>query len=175
MEQRKSRKRVFLAFGLTLTFLLFTAGVYAPHGACFDTGGEVKSLGLLWAYDTEAVVRFFESLDATQLACYGEFLQIWDMLFAALYGLFYASWIGVLFGRARWFSLLPVAAAMMLDWMENLLEIQMIHQFAQGEVVSAVFVDVGSVLNSAKWVATTLIFVVLVVGVVQKIRTWIAR
>lgn len=170
MAHRDNKKPVYLALALTFIFLLFTGWVYTPHGACFETGSEVKSLGLLWAYDADTVVAFFAAMNPTQLACYREFLQIWDMAFAALYGVFYASWIGVLFRQRRLIWLLPVFAAVLLDWTENGLEIQMIRQFMSTGQPSAVFVDLGSALNSIKWVAMSAIFVALVIGLISRLR-----
>lgn len=175
MEQKRNRNPVFLAAALSLIFFFFAGWVYAPYGACFETGGKVKSLGLLWSYDTDTVLGFFDAMDPVQLTCYLEFLQIWDVLFAALYGVFYASWIGVLFSQRRWIWLLPVAIAVLLDWTENFAEAQMVQQFMGGQQVSAVFVDTGSVLNSAKWIATSAVFVVLGVGIIQSMRLRLQR
>ena len=60
-----------------------------------------NSLGLSFYYTKDMVLNFFELRSKNQLICYSEFLKIWDVIFAVIYTMMYASWIAYLLKNKR--------------------------------------------------------------------------
>lgn len=160
----------FKAFVLTAIFILYSVLVYGPRAECFEMNEGIKSLGLSFSYNFNTVITFFEVRTRGQLECYEYFLTYWDVVFAALYGIMYAAWINALFSRRKllWFT--PVLFAVIFDWTENYFEIQMIIDYLEGDILSEDFIKLGSAVNSLKWICSWTIFIVLILGVVRKLK-----
>lgn len=155
----------------TLAFFAYTGAVYVPQGKCFALEGGVKSLGLLFSYGAEEVQSFLTARSSDQIQCYLQFLMTWDAIFALGYGLMYGSWIYVLFPRHRWMGWVPVGLAVLLDVAENFTEISCIqHHLRHGELLESLIYR-SSMLNSAKWISTGLVFTTLLFGVLRKMKT----
>ena len=92
----QKNKNLYLAIGSTTVFILYIIFFLRDISSCFFLQGENNSLGLSFFYTKEMVQNFFEIRNQEQLACYSEFLKIWDIVFAVIYTVMYASWIALL-------------------------------------------------------------------------------
>ena len=164
------KRPFFKAFVLTAILILYSVLVYGPRAECFELNEGIKSLGLSFSYNFNAVITFFEARTREQLKCYEHFLTYWDVVFAALYAIMYAAWINALFSRRKLLWLTPVIFAVTFDWMENYFEIQMISDYLEGKILSEGFIKLGSAVNSLKWICSWTIFIVLIVGTVKKLK-----
>ena len=89
----KNHRTLYFAIGSTLAMFLYAKIIlgHFSRGFTIDVGS--NSLGLSFYYTLDMVQNFFELKNRTQLLCYRQFLQIWDIIFALVYTLTYASWI----------------------------------------------------------------------------------
>ena len=163
----KDRKILYLAFGSTLVFIIYSVVFLEPAGKCFRLDEGSNSLGLSFSYTLEMVQNFFDLRNQEQLDCYSEFLRIWDILFAIIYTTMYSSWMMVFIEKKRKLLAFPLLA-MIADWSENLVEVMMINKYTQGEVISETTVMIGSNLNSLKWILQSITFAILLVGIISK-------
>lgn len=171
MPLKNRTKANRFAIVTTLAFFAYTGAVYVPQGKCFAVEGGVKSLGLLFSYGAEEVQSFLSARSADQIQCYLQFLFTWDAIFALGYGLMYGFWICVLMPRYRWMGWIPLGLAVVLDMAENFTEISVIqHHLRHAELLESLIYR-GSMLNSAKWISTGLVFTTLLFGVFRKLKT----
>ena len=85
VESFLSRHALQLALGSTVVFVLYSVLVLDPTGKCFRLEEGSNSLGLTFSYSLQMVQEFFDLRSSSQLDCYREFLQIWDVIFAVIY------------------------------------------------------------------------------------------
>lgn len=171
MPPKKHTNAIRFAILATLAFFAYAGAVYAPQGKCFAVDEGIKSLGLLFSYGAEEVQSFLTARSSDQIHCYLQFLMTWDVIFALGYGLMYGSWIYVLMPRNRWFGWVPVGLAVLFDVAENFTEISLIqHDLIEAELLESLIYK-GSMLNSAKWISTGLVFATLLFGVFRKLKT----
>jgi hypothetical protein len=103
---------------------------------------------------------------------YINFNQVWDSLFALIYGVMYAAWVSILFKpyskKFRVLNLLPFAQVL-FDWFENFsLAALSKHYLADGTISSSIAL-IASTSSSIKWVFSLLVYGVILVGVVMRI------
>lgn len=168
----ESRRTLYLAMGSTLAFILYSTLVLDPVGKCFRIEGSSNSLGLTFTYTLQMVQDFFELRSLNQLDCYKEFLQIWDVIFAVIYASMYSFWIMYFFNNPRLLFIAPLLA-MVADWIENIAEILMINSYQDSNTISGTLVSVGSGVNMVKWVMLSLTYLILLTGIVVKIRSFL--
>ena len=169
-----NRRILSLATGSTVAFILYSVLILEPVGKCFMVEDGSNSLGLTFSYTLQMVQDFFEVRTQDQLDCYVEFLQIWDVMYAAIYASMYCFWIMYFYHDRRLFLLVPVLA-MVADWAENFVEIMMINAYLDSNTISETLVSVGSGLNMIKWVFFSLIYLILAVGIRTKIKSVLRR
>jgi hypothetical protein len=163
-----------MALGSTFAFMLYSLLVLAPAGKCFNVDGGSNSLGLTFSYTLGMVLDFFESRSTSQLDCYSEFLQIWDVMFAIIYTSMYCFWILYFFQNRRILLVIPLLG-MVADWSENIVEIMMINSYLDSNTISETLVSVGSGLNMFKWIMSTLTYLVIFAGIGIKIKSVMNR
>ena len=146
-----NNKILLLALTSTLVFIIYTALIFSRVSGCFTLEDESNSLGLSFSYNIELVLSFFDSRSQEQLLCYGEFLKIWDIIFAVVYTTMYASWIALLLKNKYLYLIIPILA-MICDWSENYLEILMLESYLQSNFIRQNLVSLGSGINSFKWI-----------------------
>ncbi|MDA8759468.1 hypothetical protein N9M83_04470 [Candidatus Poseidonia alphae] len=171
--QHPGQKRtLYFAFASTLAFILYSTLVLDPVGKCFRLEESSNSLGLTFTYTLQMVEDFFELRSQNQLECYREFLQLWDVIFAVIYASMYGFWIMYFFNNRRVFLIAPLLA-MVADWIENITEILMINGYLDSDTISGTLVSVGSGINAVKWMMLTLTYLILIAGIVTKIRSFL--
>ncbi len=169
-ESFVSRHALSMALGSTLAFILYTVLVLGRPGECFKVDDGPNSLGLTFSYTLEMVQEFFDLRSSSQLDCYREYLQIWDVIFAVIYTSMYCFWILYLFNGRRIFLIIPILG-MIADWAENITEILMINSYLDSDSISETVVSIGSGLNMIKWIMLMLTYLILLIGIFNKIKS----
>lgn len=173
-ESFVSRHALSMALGSTLAFILYTVLVSGRPGECFKVDDGPNSLGLTFSYTLEMVQEFFDLRSSSQLDCYREFLQIWDVIFAVIYTSMYCFWILYLFNGRRIFLIIPILG-MIADWAENITEIMMINSYLDSNTISETLVSVGSGINMMKWIMLTLTYLIVFAGIGIKIKSAVSK
>ena len=173
-DSHVTRRTLYMALGSTLAFILYSVLIFAPAGKCFNVADGSNSLGLTFSYTLQMVQEFFESRSTSQLDCYSEFLQIWDVMFAIIYTSMYCFWILYFFQNRRILLVIPLLG-MVADWSENIVEIMMINSYLDSNTISETLVSVGSGLNMFKWIMSTLTYLVIFAGIGIKIKSVMNR
>ena len=170
----KNNRTLYLAIGFTLVFFLFLTYILAPFSSCFKLDSGANSLGISFSYTLEMVQNFFESRTEEQLLCYGEFLQIWDAIFAFVYTLMYVSWIVYFFNNKRLFLIFPILC-MIADWAENYVESFMLEIYLNSSPISETLVSIGSGINSFKWMLSSITYLIILLGIIIKLKTFLTK
>jgi hypothetical protein len=165
----KNNRTLCLAIGFTLVFFLYLTYILVPFSNCFKLDVGSDSLGISFSYTKEMVQKFFESRTQEQLLCYGEFLKIWDAIFAFVYTLMYLSWIMYFFNNKRLFLIIPILG-MIADWAENYVELFMLETYLNLSPISERLVSLGSGINSFKWVLSSITYLIILIGIAIKIK-----
>lgn len=173
-DSHVTRRTLYMALGSTFAFILYSVLIFAPAGKCFNVADGSNSLGLTFSYTLQMVQEFFESRSTSQLDCYSEFLQIWDVMFAIIYTSMYCFWILYFFQNRRILLVIPLLG-MVADWSENMVEIMMINSYLDSNTISETLVSVGSGLNMFKWIMSTLTYLVIFAGIGIKIKSVMNR
>ena len=174
IKYSKNQRTLYFAIGFTLAFFLYITFVLSPFGSCFAVDVGSNSLGLSFSYTKEMVQNFFESRTQKQLLCYSQFLQIWDMIFALVCTLMYASWIMYFFKNNRIFLAIPILG-MISDWAENYVELLMIKAYLNSSPISEILVSLGSGINSIKWVLSSLTYLIILVGIIIILKNFLTK
>jgi hypothetical protein len=149
-----------------------------------------QSLAMSFGFSYEMVEAYLSIRTAEMISVFIEFNRIWDNIFALLYGLMYILWISLLFkpysAKAKWLNLFPITQTI-FDWLENFQLAKLAtyylenprfvnKDFLPSSWGSNVFfennVQFASIFGMAKWTASTLIFIIVFVGIILK--TWTA-
>ena len=170
----KNNRTLYFALGFTFVFFFYSTYILVPFSGCFKLDTGVNSLGISFSYTLEMIQKFFESRTLEQLHCYGEFLQIWDAIFAIVYTFMYASWIFYFFNKNRLFLIIPVLS-MIADWAENYIELIMLETYLNSSPISETFVSLGSGINSFKWILSSVTFLIIVIGIIIKLKTALTK
>jgi hypothetical protein len=173
-DSHVTRRTLYMALGSTFAFILYSVLIFAPAGKCFSVADGSNSLGLTFSYTLQMVQEFFESRSTSQLDCYSEFLQIWDVMFAIIYTSMYCFWILYFFQNRRILLVIPLLG-MVADWSENIVEIMMINSYLDSGTISETLVSIGSGLNMFKWIMSTLTYLVIFAGIGIKIKSVMNR
>ena len=170
----KNNRTLCLAIGFTIVFFLYITYILAPFSRCFKLDAGVNSLGLSFSYSLEMVQKFFESRTQEQLLCYSEFLQIWDVIFALVYTLMYASWIVYFFNNKRLLLIIPILC-MIADWAENYVELVMLKTYLNSGSISETLVSIGSGMNSFKLILSSITYLIILIGIIIKLKTFLTK
>jgi len=170
----RNKNILYFAIGSSVAFMLYITFVLTPVGACFNLDSGSNSLGLSFSYSKDIVLSFFESRSQEQLQCYSQFLQIWDVIFAIIYTLMYASWIMWIFNTKRWLALIPVLG-MVSDWSENYIELIMIKTYSNAGAINESIVSLGSGINSFKWLLSSLTYLIILIGIIIAIKNFFTK
>jgi hypothetical protein len=119
------------------------------------------------------VQDFFAARNQEQLLCYSQFLKVWDVIFAMIYTLMYGSWILYLLNK-KIYLVVPILG-MIADWSENFSELLMIQSYVTSGSITQSLVSVGSGINSFKWIMSSLTYLLLIIGIIVAIRTFLMK
>ena len=169
----QKNKNLYLAIGSTVVFILYIIFFLRDISSCFFIEDGNRSLGLSFYYTQEMVQNFFEIRNQEQLACYSEFLKIWDIVFAVIYTVMYASWIALLLKKI--ILLIVPVLAMICDWAENYSEILMLEMYLNSDLISESLIMIGSGINSAKWIFFYLTYLIILMGIIVKIKNYFKK
>ena len=167
-------RTLYLAIASTLAFFIYITTILTPLSSCFKLETGASSIGLSFSYTSEMVQKFFEARTQEQLLCYSKFLQIWDSIFAFLYTLMYASWIVFFFNNKRFLLIVPILC-MVADWAENYVELSMLKIYLNSGAISENLVSIGSGINSFKWILSSSTFLILLIGIIFKLKVLLSK
>ena len=166
------KSTLIVAIALTALSFSYLFLVLMDMGKCFAVETGSQSLGTSFGFSYEAVQQFFSLRTPEMVVCYRQFNAIWDNLFALLYGLMYVAWVSFLFkphaAKVKWLNLLP-ALQTVCDWVENLTLVELADAFLAGEALSTVAVNLASSASMAKWVISSLVFGLILIGIAWRI------
>jgi len=170
----KDHKPLYFAIGFTLIFVLYISFFLMPLSSCFRLDIGTNSLGLA-IYNIEMVQGFFQARDQAQLLCYSQFLKLWDIIFSVVSAAMFGSWIVYFFKSKRLLLLAPTVLGMIADWSENFVELLMLKSYSNSAVISETLVSLGSGLNIFKLTMISLTYLIILVGIILLIKTFITR
>jgi hypothetical protein len=169
----QKNKNFYLAIGSTVLFILYIVFFLRDISSCFFIEDGNRSLGLSFYYTKEMVQNFFEIRNQEKLVCYNEFLIFWDIIFAVIYTLMYSLWIALLLKKI--ILLIIPFLAMICDWAENYSEILMLEMYLKSDFISENLVIIGSGINSSKWIFFYLTYLLILMGLILKIKNYFKR
>ena len=170
----KNHRTLYFAIGTALTMFFYVKFILVPFSRCFTLDAGANSLGLSFYYTLDMVQNFFESRTLEQLICYGEFLQIWDPIFAIVYTLMYSSWIICFFKNKYYFLVVPILV-MIADWVENYIELMMLETYLTSSSISETLVSLGSGINSFKWSLSILTYLIIFIGIMNTLKLFLTK
>ena len=170
----KNHRPLYFAIGFTLVFIFYISFILMPQSSCFRIDIGTNSLGLS-IYNMEMVQGFFQARDKAQLLCYSQFLKLWDIIFAVVSAAMFGSWIVYFFKNKRLLLVAPTVLGMIADWSENFLELLMLKTYSNSGAISETLVSLGSGLNIFKLTMAGLTYLIIFVGIILLIKTFITR
>jgi len=170
---KNNKPVLYFALGSTLAFILYISLVLNPASGCFRLDSGSNSLGLSFSYTLVMVQDFFAARNQEQLGCYSQFLKVWDIIFAMIYTLMYGSWILYLLNKKIYLSI-PILG-MIADWSENFSELLMIQSYVTSGSITQSLVSAGSGINSFKWIMSSLTYLLLIIGIIVAIKSFLMR
>ena len=91
-----------------------------------------------------------------------------------IYTLMYGSWIMYLFNDKKIYLTVPILG-MVSDWSENYSEVLMLENYLNSGSISQTLISVGSGINSFKWFMSSLTYLIILVGIVIAIMSFLRR
>ena len=173
INNTRNKKMLYLSLGSTLVFLIYITFVLNPVSECFKLDSGSNSLGLSFSYNVEMVQNFFAARAQEQLLCYSQFLKVWDVIFALIFTLMYGSWMLYLLNK-KIYLIAPIIG-MISDWSENFLELLMIENWITAGSISQILISVGSNINSFKWIMSSLTYLLIIIGIVIAIKSFLTK
>jgi hypothetical protein len=163
-----------------MTALLATS-VFAGYLLFFLTGkgkafevsnSSIKSLGPSVGVGQVVILAFLTERSDQMIDAYINFNQVWDSLFALIYGVMYVAWVSILFKpyskKVGVLNLLPFAQVL-FDWFENFYLATLSKQFRADGTISSSTALIASTSSSIKWVFSLLVYGVILVGAGMRI------
>ena len=176
-----SRASQFFYTKSNLITALLATSVFAGYLLFFLTGkgkafevanSSIKSLGTSLGFGQVEILAFFAERSDQMINDYINFNQVWDSLFALIYGVMYVAWVSILFKpysqKFRVLNLLPFAQVL-FDWFENFSLVALSKQYLADGSISSSTALIASTSSSIKWVFSLLVYGVILVGVVMRI------
>ena len=176
-----SRTSQFFYTKSNLVSALLVTSVFAGYllffltrqGKAFEVANSnVKSLGTSLGFGQAEILAFLTERSDQMINAYINFNQVWDSLFALIYGVMYVAWVSILFKpysqKFRVLNLLPFAQVL-FDWLENFSLATLSKQYLAEGTISSSTALFASTASSIKWVFSLLVYGVIFVGAVMRI------
>jgi hypothetical protein len=64
---------------------------------------------------------------------------------------------------------------MIADWAENYLELLMLETYLNSSSISELLVSIGSGINSFKWILSSITFLIILVGIIIKLKNFLTK
>jgi hypothetical protein len=165
-----------LATSVFAGYLLF---FLTEKGKAFEVANSsIKSLGTSLGFGQVEILAFLAERSDQMINAYIDFNQVWDSLFALIYGVMYVVWVSILFKpsskKVGVLNLLPFGQVL-FDWLENFFLATLSKQYlADGTIASSTSLF-ASTSSSIKWVFSLLVYGVILVGAVIRIAGALKR
>jgi hypothetical protein len=176
-----SRASQFFYTKSNLITALLATSVFAGYLLFFLTGkgkafevsnSSIKSLGTSLGFGQVEILAFLTERSDQMIDAYINFNQVWDSLFALIYGVMYVAWVSILFKpyskKVGVLNLLPFAQVL-FDWFENFYLATLSKQFRADGTISSSTALIASTSSSIKWVFSLLVYGVILVGAGMRI------
>jgi hypothetical protein len=167
--EKSNFKIGLLALAIFSGFLGFLSWI----GKSFEVeGGKVKSLGTTFGFGFEDVKIFFAERSDIMLTSYINFNQIWDIIFAIIYGFMYVIWLSVIYkpySEKIWLlNLLPLTQVI-FDWVENFCLAALTKSYLAEGIISTTTTNLASSASIMKWVISGFVYLLIVYGVALRL------
>jgi hypothetical protein len=165
-----------LATSVFAGYLLF---FLTEKGKAFEVANSsIKSLGTSLGFGQVEILAFLSERSDQMINAYIDFNQVWDSLFALIYGVMYVVFVSILFKpsskKVGVLNLLPFGQVL-FDWLENFFLATLSKQYlADGTIASSTSLF-ASTSSSIKWVFSLLVYGVILVGAVIRIAGALKR
>jgi hypothetical protein len=165
-----------LATSVFAGYLLF---FLAEKGKAFEVANSsIKSLGTSLGFGQVEILAFLAERSDQMINAYIDFNQVWDSLFALIYGVMYVVWVSILFKasskKVGVLNLLPFGQVL-FDWLENFFLATLSKQYLADGTISSSTSLFASTSSSIKWVFSLLVYGVILVGAVIRIAGALKR
>jgi hypothetical protein len=181
-----STSQFFYTKSNLITALLATS-VFAGYLLFFLTGkgkafevanSSIKSLGTSLGFGQVEILAFLAERSDQMVSAYINFNQVWDSLFALIYGVMYVVFVSILFKpyskKVGVLNLLPFGQVL-FDWLENFFLATLSKQYLADGTISSSTSLFASTSSSIKWVFSLLVYGVILVGAVIRIAVALKR
>jgi len=182
-----SRASQFFYIKSNLMTALLATSVFAGYLLFFLTGkgkafevsnSSIKSLGTSLGFGQVEILAFLTERSDQMIDAYINFNQVWDSLFALIYGVMYVAWVSILFKpyskKVGVLNLLPFGQVL-FDWLENFSLAALSKQYLADGSISSSTALIASTSSSIKWVFSLLVYGVILVGTVMRIAGALKR
>lgn len=163
---RKSNLKIGLM--ATAVFSGYLA-VLSFAGKSFEVeGGKIKSLGTSLGFGVNEVTGFFTERSDQMITSYINFNQVWDFIFAIIYGFMYVIWLSVMYkpySHRFWLLNLVPLIQVIFDWVENFCLASLAKTYLVDGSISSSTVTLASTSSSIKWVFSVLVYLLLFYGI----------
>ncbi|MFY9325594.1 MAG: hypothetical protein WAO29_03965 [Candidatus Nanopelagicales bacterium] len=176
-----SRASQFFYTKTKLVTALLATSVFAGYllffltrkGKAFEVANSsINSLGTSLGFGQVEILAFLAERSDQMINAYINFNQVWDSLFALIYGVMYVAWVSILFRpyskKVGVLNLLPIAQVL-FDWLENFSLATLSKQYLADGTISSSTALIASTSSSIKWVFSLLVYGVILVGAVMRI------
>jgi hypothetical protein len=165
-----------LATSVFAGYLLF---FLAEKGKAFEVANSsIKSLGTSLGFGQVEILAFLAERSDQMINAYIDFNQVWDSLFALIYGVMYVVFVSILFKasskKVGVLNLLPFGQVL-FDWLENFFLATLSKQYLADGTISSSTSLFASTSSSIKWVFSLLVYGVILVGAVIRIAGALKR
>ncbi len=160
----------YLAISITLVWLFFLYFVFIGKALEFQVpNANVQSLGTAFGFNETKISDFLTSRSEEKIKSYIELLQIWDMIFALIYGIMHVVWVSFFLkynqsrlGRLNLFPLNQV----FFDFMENFELSVICNQYLLDGTFSSGSVQRASIYCMIKWTCYFLVIGLILIGLI---------
>jgi hypothetical protein len=176
-----SRASWFFYAKSNLVTALLATSVFAGYLVFFLMGqgkgfevanSSVRSLGTSFGFGQAEILAFLAERSDEMINSYINFNQVWDSLFALIYGVMYVAWVSMLFKpysqKTGVLNLLPFAQVV-FDWLENFALAALSNQYLADGKISSSTALFASTSSTIKWVFSLLVYGVILVGIAMQI------
>jgi hypothetical protein len=174
-----AKSNLITALIATAVFVGYLLFVLTAQGKAFAVSDSaVKSLGTSLGFGQTEILAFLSERSPQMISAYINFNLVWDTLFGLIYGVMYVVWVSVLFKshsqRFGILNLLPFGQVI-FDWLENASLAALSNEYLAEGTVSSSTALLASTFSATKWVFSLLTYVVILVGIVIRIRVALKR
>ena len=176
-----SRASQFFYTKSNLITALLATSIFAGYLLLFLTGkgkafevanSSIKSLGTSLGFGQVEILAFLAERSDQMINAYVNFNQVWDSLFALIYGVMYVVWVSILFKpyskKVGVLNLLPFGQVL-FDWLENFSLAALSKQYLADGTISSSTAQLASICSAIKWAFSLLVYGVILVGAVMRI------